>query len=282
MSGKDQSLTLVEHLAELRNRIMITMVFLVIGVVLGFVFAKEIIAFLTRDMAELHVFRPMDTVRVYMQIAVYVGIVAALPMGLYQAWAFVKPALTKVEQQNTIWFIPAAVVLFVVGACFAYFGIFPFMWEFMMTITMGLGDVNATIGLQEYIGFIVNLVLPVGLLFELPIVVIFLTKLRIVNPPRLRKLRKMAYFVFVLVAVMITPPDFISPILVYLPLISLYEISILLSARIYKRQLAAEAAFDAEYADEEDAEQKVEEAEEKVKEAETDEQEPTTKSTEEK
>jgi len=255
MSVKDESLTLVEHLAELRNRIMITLVFLVIGVVIGFAFAKEIIGFLTRDMPELHVFRPMDTIRVYMQIAVYVGIIAALPMGLYQAWAFVKPALTKVEQKNTLWFIPAAVILFVVGACFAYFGIFPFMWEFMMTLTAGIGDVTSTIGLQEYIGFIVNLVLPVGLLFELPIVVIFLTKLRIVNPPRLRKLRKMAYFVFVLVAVMITPPDFISPILVYLPLIALYEISILLSARIYKRQLAQEAEFDAEYDDLEEDEE---------------------------
>jgi sec-independent protein translocase protein TatC len=265
MSVKDESLTLVEHLAELRNRIMYTLVFLVIGVIVGFVFAKDIIEFLIRDMTDLNVFRPMDTIRVYMQIAVYVGIVIALPMALFQVWSFVKPALTPIERKNTVWFIPAAVILFVIGASFAYFGIFPFMWDFLTGFTESMDKVHNVIGLQEFVGFIMNLVVPFGLLFEMPIVVIFLTKIRIVNPPRLRKLRKMAYLALILVATTITPPDFFSALAVYFPLIGLYEISILLSAVIYKKQLAKEAEFEDEYEDEDDDDDDDENEEEKDK-----------------
>ncbi|OEF96978.1 twin-arginine translocase subunit TatC [Desulfuribacillus alkaliarsenatis] len=254
MSVQDQSLTLVEHLAELRNRLIITFAVFIVGMVIGFVYAKPIIEFIIRDMQNMHVFRPMDTLRVYLQIAVYFGIVVALPMALYQVWAFVKPALTPEERKNTVWFIPAAVMLFMVGSAFAFFGIFPLMWGFLEGFTESMEKVESTIGLQEYIGFIVNLVVPFGLLFEMPIVVIFLTKLRVVNPPRLRKLRKMAYLALILVATMITPADFISAIAVFIPLIGLYEISILLSGVVYKKQLAREAEFEAEYADDEDDE----------------------------
>lgn len=260
MSVQDQSLTLVEHLAELRNRIIFVVAFFIVGMVVGFVYAKPIIEFLIRDIDNLHVFRPMDTLRVYLQIAVYFGIVIALPMALFQIWGFVKPALTVEERKNTVWFIPAAVILFFIGASFAYFGIFPLMWSFLEGFTDSMAKVDNTIGLQEYIGFIMNLVVPFGLLFEMPIVVIFLTKLRVVNPPRLRKMRKMAYLVLILVATMITPADFISALAVFFPLIGLYEISILLSAVIYRKQLAREAAIEAEYADEDDDEEDVEEA----------------------
>ncbi len=252
MSLQDKSLTLVEHLAELRNRIIFTLFFFIVGMVIGFVFATDIIQFLIRDMGDLNVFRPLDTLRVYMQIAVYVGIVAALPMALYQVWAFVKPALTPLERKNTGWFIPVTVVLFILGACFAYFIVFKFSWKFLMGFTENLGQVENTIGLQEVVSFIVNLILPFGLLFEMPVIVIFLTKIRILNPVRMRGFRKNAYLMLVLLSVIITPPDFISPLIVYFPLIALYEISVMLSARIYKRQLAVEAEAEAQFAREQE------------------------------
>lgn len=269
MAVQDESLTLVEHLAELRDRIMVILVFLVVGVIFGFVFAKQIVAFLVRDLVELNAFRPMDVILVYLRIAVYVGIVVALPMTLYQIWAFVKPALTEDERKNTVWFIPGAIALFLVGASFAFFGIFPFMWKFLMSITESMDGVNSMIGVQEYVSFVVNIVAAFGILFEMPIVIIFLTKLRIVNPERLRSIRKIAYLVLIIVSTMITPPDFFSALMVYFPLIGLYEISILLSGVVYKKQLAKEAAYAAEFGglddeddDEDDDEEDTDEASE--------------------
>ncbi|OEH85215.1 twin arginine-targeting protein translocase TatC [Desulfuribacillus stibiiarsenatis] len=254
MSEKDQALTLVEHLAELRNRIVVVFAFFIVGLVVGFIYAKEIIEYLTRDIDSLNVFRPMDTLRVYLQVAVYVGIVIALPTALYQVWAFVKPALTIEERKNTVWFIPAALALFFVGSSFAYFVIFPMMWGFLVGFTEAIAGVESMIGLAEYVSFISNLVIPFGLLFEMPIVVIFLTKIRIVNPPRLRKLRRMAYLVLIIVATMITPADFISAIAVFIPLVGLYEISILLSGVVYKKQLAKEAEYEAMYGEKSEGE----------------------------
>lgn len=248
-SSDDHSLSLVEHLAELRNRIIVAFAVFIVGMIVGFVYAKPIIEYIIRDMPNLHVFRPMDTLRVYLQIAVYFGLVVALPTALYQTWAFVKPALTYEERKNTVWFIPAAFLLFLTGGAFAYYGIFPLMWGFLVGFTDSMDQVSNVIGLQEYVSFIVNLVIPFGLLFEMPIVVIFLTKLKIVNPPRLRNIRKFAYLALILVSTMITPADFVSAIAVFIPLIGLYEISILLSAVIYRKQLKREAELEAEFAE---------------------------------
>jgi sec-independent protein translocase protein TatC len=92
-------------------------------------------------------------------------------------------------------------------------------------------------GAAQYFTFMFNIIIPMSLLFELPVVVMFLTKLRILNPQRLKKMRRLAYLILIIIATMVTPPDFISDILVSVPLIGLYEVSIALSARVYRKQL---------------------------------------------
>jgi sec-independent protein translocase protein TatC len=116
-------------------------------------------------------------------------------------------------------------------------------FNFTTSVSRSLGLVE-TYGVMQYIQFLFNILIPISLLFELPLVIMFLTKLRILNPIRLRKMRRIAYFVMVLIGTIITPPDVISDVLVSIPLLLLYEISIFLSTSVYKKQLAADAAWE--------------------------------------
>jgi sec-independent protein translocase protein TatC len=111
-------------------------------------------------------------------------------------------------------------------------------------------NIEETFGAAQYFSFMFNIVIPLSIIFELPVVVMFLTKLRILNPKRLVKIRRIAYMALVVIAAIITPPDAISMILVFVPMIVLYEFSVLLSRFIYRKQLENDAererAFDAE------------------------------------
>lgn len=237
-------MTLVDHLAELRRRLIWVVLVLLVTMVLGFYFAGDLIDMIKErppaDQIEWHVFSPSDSVRIYLQFSFVIGLVFTLPVILYQIWGFVAPGLQPEEQRVALSFIPAAVVLFIVGLSFGYFLIFPMVFIFLSNITATLGATE-TYGLAEFFGFMFNLVLPIGLVFELPIVVMFLTRLRILNPNRLVKFRKYAYFILIVTAVMITPPEIVSDVLVSLPLLLLYEFSVWLSRVVYRKQLAEDA-----------------------------------------
>jgi sec-independent protein translocase protein TatC len=152
-----------------------------------------------------------------------------------QLWMFVKPALKPIERKITLSYIPALFILFIVGISFGYFIIFPMVLEFLVKMGADMFVTNFTA--EKYFRFLMNMTLPFGVLFELPAVVMFLTSLGIINPFVLTKIRKYAYFVLILIAIVITPPDFMSDFVVTLPLLLLYEISINLSKIVYKKRL---------------------------------------------
>jgi sec-independent protein translocase protein TatC len=240
LAQEEQTASLVEHLTELRKRLIWIAVVLVLAMIGGFFAAKPIIVYLMNtepasSIISLNTFSPWDAIRLYMQFSFAVGLVITLPFALTQLWLFVKPGLMKHEQKATLRYIPGAVFLFLLGLAFAYFVVFPMAFYFTSTVTRSL-NLNELYGAAQYFTFMFNILLPMAILFELPVVVMFLTKLRILNPIRLRKLRRYAYLVLVVTATVITPPDFISDILVAIPMIGLYEVSILLSARVYKAQ----------------------------------------------
>lgn len=134
----------------------------------------------------------------------------------------------------TLAYIPALFCLFIIGLAFGYFVILPMIFQFLMQLG---GDMFVTsFTADRYFQFILNMTIPFGVLFELPVVIMFLTTLGILNPFVLSKVRKHAYFVLVLIAVVITPPDFMSDFLVTIPLLLLYEISISLSKFVYRRK----------------------------------------------
>ncbi|MDF2815070.1 MAG: preprotein translocase subunit TatC [Paenibacillus sp.] len=250
MSGEAASL--VDHLTELRKRIIWVLVVLVVSMIGGFFAAKPMILYLVsvEPAASLHMplntFSPWDAIRIYMQFAFAIGLVITLPFAMYQFWLFVKPGLTELEHKSTLRYIPATVLLFLIGLSFGYFIVFPMAFYFTSSVTQSLG-LTETYGISQYFTFMFNIILPMSILFELPILVMFLTKLSILNPIRLRKMRKLAYLILIIIATFVTPPDFISDILVSIPLIILYEISVLLSGVIYRKQLEQKRLWEEEY-----------------------------------
>lgn len=247
-------MTMIEHLTELRRRLMWLVAILLVSMVAGFIFAGDVIELLKdRPPAanlEWHVFAPSDALRVYLQISFVIGLIVTLPFLLYHLWAFVAPGLRPEERRATLAFIPAAFILFLIGIAFAFFIVFPMVFMFLSGIAASL-ETSETYGIADYFGFMFNIVLPLGFLFELPIIVMFLTRLRLLNPVRLSRFRRYAYFILVVVAVMITPPEIVSDLLVSIPLLLLYEFSIWLSRVVYRKQLAEDARREREWKEEE-------------------------------
>jgi sec-independent protein translocase protein TatC len=233
---EDKELQLVDHLDELRKRIIISAVAFVVFFIVGFIYVTDIYDWIVRDLeVKLIVLGPSDIIWVYFMIASVIAITGTIPVLASQLWMFVKPALKPIERKITLSYIPALFILFIVGISFGYFIIFPMVLEFLVSMGADMFVTNFTA--DRYFRFILNMTLPFGVLFELPAVVMFLTSLGIINPFVLAKIRKYAYFVLILIAIVITPPDFMSDFVVTLPLLLLYEISINLSKVVYKKRM---------------------------------------------
>lgn len=244
---EDKELNVVDHLEELRKRLIIVVAAFLIFFVAGFVFVEEIYNFFVKDLGvKLIVLGPSDIIWIYFMIATVIAVAATIPVLASQIWLFVKPALLPNEKKITLAYIPALFILFIVGLCFGYFVIFPTVLNFLIELSGDMLETNFTA--EKYFKFILNMTLPFGVLFELPVVVMFLTSLGVINPYVLVKVRKYAYFVLVVISVVISPPDFMSDILVTIPLLFLYEISINLSKIVYKKKLKKEKEWEAEMA----------------------------------
>lgn len=243
-------MSLVEHLTELRTRIIRVLIAVILTLIIGFVFAQKILIFLkqssTASDITWHVFSPMDSIRIYMLIAFAVSLTLTLPFILYQIWAFVKKGLTKEEQAATLRYIPYTFLCFLIGLAFGYFVVFPMCMKFTLGVTENLG-LTQTYGVAQYFSFMLNIIIPLSLAFELPIIVMFLTKLKLLNPKSLNKVRRYAYLLLIITASLISPPDLISHLMVAIPLFALYEISILLSRIVYNGQQREEGLRQVEY-----------------------------------
>ncbi len=233
MNKKEQNI--IEHLDELRSRIIITSVAFIIFMGLGLYYVKDIYQFLMGSFHyKLLVLGPSDIIKVYFNLAGVVACAGTIPVAAWQLWLFVKPALKNIERNVGLVYIPALFILFISGLSFGYFCIFPNIVRFLINISSGV--MSSTFTADKYFSFLLNITLPFAVAFEMPLVMMLLTTLEIVNPFTISKFRKYAYFILVIIASMISPPEFISHISVAIPLILLYEISVLVSAIVYKRK----------------------------------------------
>jgi sec-independent protein translocase protein TatC len=172
---------------------------------------------------------------IHMYVSLFAGIIIAIPYIIWEIWRFVKPALHKHEQEHAGGAVFWSSFLFLVGVLFSYFLIVPLAIMFLGTYNVS-ASVENQIALTSYISTVVSLTFAVGLVFELPIFVFFLTKVGVLTPQFMRKNRKYMIVVVLIVSAIITPADVFSQILVALPLFGLYEISILISDRVYKKR----------------------------------------------
>ncbi|MBL7184073.1 MAG: twin-arginine translocase subunit TatC [Anaerolineae bacterium] len=223
-------MTIIEHLEELRGRLMKSAIALTVTTLFSFIFAKQFLQLLIAPMGgTLPVSSsPTTNIVVFTKVALISGVALAMPVLVYQLISFITPGLTSQEKRYLLVIVPGATLSFVVGVAFAYFVMVPTAIPFLKGF---LGDIiEPNWFIDRYISFITSLLFWVGLSFETPLLIFFLAKLGIVTPASLSRYRKYAVLVIAVLAAIITPtPDPFNMILVMLPLIILYEIGILLA-----------------------------------------------------
>jgi len=183
----------------------------------------------------------------YIWTSIWVGFILGFPYLLYEMWKFISPGLHEKERKHSKGFIFTASLLFFSGALFGYYVVAPLSINFLGTFTVS-DQVSNEFDLASYIATVRTSVIACGIIFELPIIVYFLTKVGLVTPEILKKYRKISLVVVLILAAVVTPPDIASQVVVALPILLLYQVSIFISKRVLKRQAKKEAQFAAKRA----------------------------------
>ena len=232
---EELQMTLVEHLDELRRRLVWSAGAMAVMTAIAFVFTPTLFQLLIVPAPDvikregLIFIEPTEAFITYFQVSLMTGIGLASPVILYQILAFVLPALTRREKRLFISFMPLVVIFFCIGVAFGYFVTLRFALTYLIDFNIG-GVLRPMIRVGDYLGFVTTILFWMGVSFETPIVIFFLAKTRIVNVRRLSSYRKYAILVAFVLAAVITPtPDPLNQSLVAIPLWILYEIGILLS-----------------------------------------------------
>ncbi|MGA9350124.1 MAG: twin-arginine translocase subunit TatC [Anaerolineae bacterium] len=228
--AEERQLTIIEHLEELRDRLIKSVIALTVTTLLSFVFAKKFLEILIAPMGETPPVSasPTTSIVVFTKVALISGVALAMPVLVYQLISFIAPGLTRQEKRYLYLVLPGATVSFVAGAAFAYFIMLPTAIPFLKGFLSDIIEPNWFV--DRYISFITSLLFWIGVSFEMPLLMFFLAKLGIVTPAVLSRYRKYAILVIAVISAVITPTvDPFNMILVMGPLILLYEIGILLA-----------------------------------------------------
>ena len=224
--NKDQrEMTLIGHLGELRNRIIISIIAVVVGTSIAYYFIDELMRFVIEPAGKLYFMSPAEGFFAYLKLAVFAGLMLALPVVLWQIWAFIAPALTKSEAKWALIMVPGSVLLFFTGMLFAYFVVWPAAVKFFLGF--GSETLQPLLSLGQYLSFLLSFIVPFGLIFNLPLGLLILAKMGIISSGFLARKRKIMILVAFIIGGIITPtPDVFSQTMMAVPIILLYEASI--------------------------------------------------------
>lgn len=228
----DCKLTLIEHLSELRRRIIISLIFLGLASAISFSFVSPLLSLLKMPAAgvieKLVFFSPQEALMIYMRIAFLSGLVISMPVILYQLWIFVRPATEDQIKMHVTCFTLFSSLAFLAGCAFAYFVIIPAALKFLLSFADQ--ELVPLISAGKYISFVTGLIVGTGIVFQMPVLSFILTKFRVINATFLRKKYRYAIVGIFIVAAAITPtPDAFNMLILAGPMLFLYEISIWLS-----------------------------------------------------
>ncbi len=227
------------HIAELRSRLIKIVLIYFLFFFLAFVFWKDIFQWMSEPLLEALQLKK-DSKIIFtglaepfftaVKISLFAGLFMALPFILYQIWAFIAPGLYEHEKKLVIPFVFWGTVMFIVGAAFAYYVVFPV--GFKMLITFGGSEFTAMPRMSEYVSFFGKLMLGFGIAFEMPVVTYFLAKLGLVTDKTLKEFSRYAIVIIFILAAVLTPPDLFSQLAMAAPLLILYGVSILIAKMV--------------------------------------------------
>ncbi len=242
MSKKDKKnpekeMALSGHLKELRNRILVCVVCLVATFAVCLYFAPKLVEFLT-DLGKAYGYQyvyiaPQELLMQHFSISLLAAVCVTFPVILYEIWAFIRPGLKKRENLFFVLAVLFGLVCFCAGVYFAYRIMLPFMLQFLIGVSAGTG-ISAAITVENYIGFLLTMFIIFGVVFELPVLSVMLTQLGIVKVAWMKKGRRVMIVVMFFVGAVITPPDVVSQVMVAIPMIGLYELSIQISSLLLR------------------------------------------------
>lgn len=233
----EDNLSLVDHLTDLRKQLIKGVFIFLFFFIVVFATINLWFPYITRG-HKLIILGPMEVVKFYMSISTALAIGLALPFLCHFLWQFVKPGLNEREGKFLSLYSPVMLVLFLVGIAFGYFIVNPLSYNFL--ISLGAINFDIMVSAQEYASFLLLTTLPLGLLFELPIVALFLSTIGVLTADSMKKVRKWSYLSLAILSGLITPPDFISQLIVLIPMILLYEASIRIVSYREQKNLVAE------------------------------------------
>jgi sec-independent protein translocase protein TatC len=238
------SQALLEHLAELKRRLIISLLFFLAATALCYFAASDIYAFLVRPLAEAFpdtehrrlIYTGLTEAFVtYLKLAVFAGFFVSFPVIATQLYLFVAPGLYRKERRALIPYLVAAPTLFLLGAAFVYYFIFPAAWRFFISFESAASGglpIQLETKVADYLSLVMHLIMAFGLSFQLPVVLVLLVRSGIMSLENLKRGRRYALVLIVTVAAFITPPDLFSQIALSVPLYLLYEVSILMCKNI--------------------------------------------------
>jgi sec-independent protein translocase protein TatC len=235
--GHGEEASLVEHLDELRTRLVVSLAAVGLAAGVAFIFHSRIVHWLVQPLPpskqQLMTFSPIEPFSTSMKISIYAGLLVALPIVLWQLWSFLAPAVEEDMQKVVARFVAFSAALVIAGIAFAYWIVLPPALHFLTNYDDQLYDIQ--IRAKDYLGFVTVTFLAVAIVFQLPIFILALVRLRVLTAERLRRNRRTGYVVCVAIAVLLPSVDPVSLVLESVPLLILFEGSIWLSVLFERR-----------------------------------------------
>jgi sec-independent protein translocase protein TatC len=256
---EEKKMPLLEHLVELRRRLLYSVAGFVIAFIACFYFAQDMFNFLAAPLAAFfhdaagRRFIYTDLTEPFftnVKLAAFGALCVSFPIVAGQIWAFVAPGLYKNERQAFLPFLIATPFMFILGTAFFYYVLLPYAIQFFAGFEQAAGANNLAVQMEnkvgEYIGFVMTLIFAFGLCFELPVLLSLLARVGLVTSNGLKAKRRYAIVIVFLVAAVVTPPDVFSQVSLALPILALYEVSIILAKMIEKKRAKQEADIESE------------------------------------
>ncbi len=231
---EDREMTLIEHLTELRARLIRSFLAIGIGFVITYSFSLKIFEILKKPVGELVFLSPTEAFFTRLKVSFFAGFILALPYVLWEIWGFIAIALKKHERKYTVIFTISAFIFFLLVGAFGFFIILPLGLRFLLGY--GLPGVNPMISVGKYASFVIGVILVFGTVFEMPLFFLFLAKLGIITPKFMTKNRPYIVLIIFILAALLTPPDVVTQVLLALPMLLLYELSLILVKIVVRKK----------------------------------------------